>query len=153
MISRKLRSTKEEFWGNGDELVERMEQIDEQTRDFIRKFFSDKEFFCGGSIPDRLMVSQENVELVEETSFADGAQLFHNNIDNAFSANDNFDLKINPLKMPGISVLNAARDLLLKIIEDMFHKGIPKPRTGGLLVLYLELVEGVKISTLTPTEV
>ena len=42
-----------------------MKQIDAQTIECITRFFSDKDWHCGGSIPDHELISQEKIDVAE----------------------------------------------------------------------------------------
>jgi hypothetical protein len=96
---------------------------------FIFVFFHEKKMYCGGPIPWKILCSSSYITLVLNTNIIDGIKSAHRilqaygRIGNEFAKND------------------------IECVQNILYlcalSGVPKQFSGGLLLMYLELVEGI----------
>jgi len=98
---------------------------------YILTFFQGKKMYCGGQIPRKILCSPSYITLVLNTKISEGIKLAHRalqaygRVENEFAKND-IEFVQNALNLCAIS-------------------GVPKQFSGGLLLMYIELVEGLGI--------
>lgn len=102
----------------------------------IISFFKDKQLHCGGKIPMSLLLSRRRVSLVLNCDIL-------SSLDIAYSCLEGFFEK-EKLKPGG-----TTKDIILvnESLSRIAEAGIPQQFAGGILLLYLEFVEGVKIDS------
>ena len=104
----------------------------EVAKNFIKRFFEDKDWFCGGPIPNSELLNKASVDVVVGTEFCTG-------IDTLYAI-----LKNNNL------LQNKNKDILfvIKRLKDTKNKGIPKVFQAGILLLYLKHCKGIPLPAL-----
>lgn len=104
----------------------------EVAKNFIKKFFEDKEWFCGGPIPNSELSSKSAINVVIGTEFSNG-------IDTLYTILKDKNL-----------LQNNNKDILfaLKVLRDTKEKGIPKVFQAGMMLLYLKYCKGVVLPKL-----
>lgn len=103
---------------------------------YIRSFFEDKSWFCGGPIPQRELLSDFSIKTVLRTQFDRRC----------------FDF-IHYECLPLISNTEGFKDntvtwevhCLLQLISELKYLGVPKEFQPGLLMLYFKFCKGQKI--------
>ena len=108
--------------------------VQELAKDIISQFFADKELYCGGKIPDRMMHTPEYITLVLNTDITHAIQRAYCSLLEPcdFISSEQNDALVSD------DIL-----LVLAILRECSRLGIPKEMAGGLMVMHLELVEGV----------
>jgi hypothetical protein len=102
---------------------------------YVAVFFKNKSHFRGGSISDTILYSTEHVDLVLNLDICRGADLIYktmgtnNQVDKLAERNGQLPSDVKKV----ISLLNECALL-----------GIPKCFASGIIMLYLELCEGLK---------
>ena len=96
---------------------------------FILTFFQGKKLYCGGQIPRKILCSSSYITLVLNTKIGDGIKLAHRILQAYEREGDEF----------------AKNDI--ECVQNILHlcalSGVPKQFSGGLLIMYIELVEGI----------
>lgn len=90
---------------------------------YMKLFFKNKTMNYGGPIPDNILYSRENVELVKR-------------LDSVCSIDIAFEQ---------IGYSKKSRHRLLNLFQECRKNGIPKSYAGGISLLYLEICEGQSI--------
>jgi len=102
----------------------------------ILDFFKEKSWFCGGSIPERELLSDFSVTTVLRTQFDDRCFGFlHSECLSHISNTEGYD---------NVS-LSWEIHCLLQLIKGLKAKGIAKEFQPGMLLLYFKFCKGVKI--------
>lgn len=102
----------------------------------IETFFEDKQWFCGGPIPQKELLSEESIRIVLRTQNDDETFLFIH------------EKCLEKLPKPrGHKDGNVpwTVQFLLSLISDMKKKWLPKDFQPGLLLLYFKFCKGQQI--------
>lgn len=114
----------------------------ELSRDFlygcIAKFFSDKIMHCGGSIPKYMVCSPNRVDMVMNMSLLDG-------IDKAYLAMQGMVSAEEEQKCKYTGEVTEDIRLVADSLGVLASCGVPQRFAGGVMLLYLKYVKGVKI--------
>jgi hypothetical protein len=110
--------------------------IGEFAQDCILAYFKDKDWFCGGPIPQRELTAETSIKTVLRTRFDDRCFNF-----------------IHEECLPTIPNLTDWSQVgvswevhcLLELLEDMRACWIPKEFQPGMVLLYFKFCKGVKI--------
>lgn len=127
-----------------DEVEERIPTPRQVTTESINKakghidaFFADKEFHCGGKIPKRLLHDPDRVSMVVNYSIINGVDHAYRLLEHTISEQE---------IMNAAKTGDSTRDI--KLVNETLKKiaaaRIPAQFAGGILVMYLELVEGAE---------
>lgn len=117
----------EEFYGQFKE------DVLDLARQVISEYFADKELYCGGSVPERMMHTSEYLTLVLNTDMATAIQMAYQKLEPCeFVDSEQNDALVSD------DIL-----LVLSILKECSRRGFPKEMAGGLMLMHLELVEGV----------
>jgi hypothetical protein len=105
-----------------------------EVKQTMEKYFSDKEAHYGGPIPNAMLFSKNNIELVARTAWGDMFEPAHkklglHKLDRFASPEEN-------------KKVNERVNHILDILSGMIKAKIPTHYCGGLLLLHLELCEG-----------
>jgi hypothetical protein len=105
---------------------------------YIDQFFADKRLYCGGKIPKWILHAEQRISMVMNYDII-------NSVDRAYEA---LELTISPEETAeAMRTGEATKDI--KLVNDTLNMlagfGVPKPFAGGIMLLYLEYVEGVEI--------
>ena len=99
----------------------------------IRRFFKDKKFHSGGEIPKNLLNQERYLDFVLYIGIADATTAVFRAIDNSsvsFAEEDGF---------------SESSHLVHSTLTECCLAGIPKCFAGGVLIMYVELCEGIRI--------
>lgn len=110
--------------------------VRELAADYICRFFKGRQMFCGGSISPRILKSPEYITLVLNQDIC-------GSVDRAFEILQACG-KIN-CESDGEGVLSEDVRMIISIFEKCAVAGIPKCFAGGLMLMYLELCEGLEV--------
>jgi hypothetical protein len=97
------------------------------------KFFRDKNLHTGGKIPNSLLSNKRRISMVLNYTKNDG-------ITHAFSAIEKFNPNWTYSEKGEISKDTI---LIVEILNELSSSGVPEQFAGGMLCLYLELIEGI----------
>lgn len=103
------------------------------AKKYISGFFEREAFHQGGKIPNSLLLKDAHVSMVINYDIVKGV----NSAYHYLAAHD----------LPPNSANDVAEDikLVLAILDKLAEAGIPQQFAGGMVLLYLKLVEGVEI--------
>lgn len=115
-------------------------QGDAQTivRGYIEQFFKGKMLHCGGKIPKSLLLSERRISLVLNYDIVRG-------VDRAYNCMEEF-LTVEDKKIAQScgEVTNDIK-LVAETLKLLSKSSVPQQFAGGMLLLYLEFVEGIDI--------
>ena len=123
-----------------DNMMEQHSDIDwlAAARDCIDLYFSNKQWFCGGPVPQRLLFSDSSLQAVLYTEFdKEWEDFVHGHCLPTIPNSQHKDLGNLPWE-----VYN-----LLKILREMGNMCIPKEFRPGLTLLYFQFCKGVDCDT------
>lgn len=103
---------------------------------YIRSFFKEKSWFCGGPIPQRELISDFSIKTVLRTQFDERCFDF-------------IHYKCLPL-VPNIenfkdNTVTWEVHCLLQLINELKSLGVPKEFQPGIILLYFKFCKGQKI--------
>jgi len=99
---------------------------------FLHKFFKDYSLHIGGSIPLDMLYTDRRLNKVLHLSFVEG-------VDHAHAAFSKLGVKESDSHSVPDHVM-----LIITTLGKLSKAGIPRCYAGGMLCLYLELVEGIE---------
>ncbi len=114
--------------------------VDNYIKECMDEFFKDKEMHCGGKIPQKVLHSGGNIDLVKNMTISDGVRT-------AYKSLYYFDEIENTDNNDGI----VTKDISL-VLDIICNRKIPKAFKAGIMLMYLELCMGVEIYLLTKEE-
>ena len=131
----------EEYEDDLDCVEEEVTDVSENSKDFVKncldKFFSDKNMHCGGKIPKYILTDPKKINLVSKTSLLDGVDIAYESM--KFMNDDEPKNKNLGEITEDIRMVNETLKLLSK-------SGIPQQYAGGIMLMYLKYVKGIKIN-------
>lgn len=101
----------------------------------IDKFFANKIMHCGGKIPKYILTDPKKISMVSSTTLIDGVKIVYDSMkySNFVEAKNTGDIT------EDIKIVNETLNLLCK-------SGIPQKFAGGMMLIYLKYVKGIKIN-------
>ncbi|RTK97696.1 MAG: hypothetical protein EKK64_00340 [Neisseriaceae bacterium] len=152
--SAKMKSRIEDFHLEEDEEIDFSDQdlnengVAEFSKDFqenakniaikyIKHFFEDKEYFLGGTIPQEELFSSTNVSAVLNYNIEDA-------VDIAYVALK--PLLLDEQKKIGRLEVSCDIRIVVGVLKMLSISCIPRQFAGGLMLLYLKYVEGIKVA-------
>ena len=105
------------------------------AKGYIEVFFKDKEHYHGGKIKKEYLYSEKNLSRVLNTDVSSGILEAYSKIKN------HPDIVIDEDENAGI-ITDDVR-LSMSIFDQCSKRGIPKQFAGGILLMYLDLCEGI----------
>lgn len=128
---------------NDDEIVAddgglSVEEIIAFAQGTILEFFADKQYYCGGPIPEHMLRTSKRVNLVLDCTFDMAMDI----VDEAMTCEMTEEIK------DDIAAGGASPEVrqVIDILEELAHSGVPQELSNGMLILYLELCLGVDVS-------
>lgn len=109
------------------------EDIRELVKHYISSFFADKEMHYGGPISENVLHLPHYVNVVLNTDICDG-------VDRAHEMLSSYNLKTD---VPEGLVPEDVR-LVVSVLNQCARAKIPKAFAAGIVLMYLELCEGVE---------
>ena len=122
-------------------IINTMKEMDEQAKNCILNFFRGKQWCCGGDIPEHELISQDKIDILEQLDLVDAVGFFYDFTSYELSKNPEFMLNGYQLSINPDYDIEVAK----LILEECSSVKIPKNRAGGILLMYLDLIVGVKI--------
>lgn len=113
-----------------------VENIRVLAREYINRFFQVQEMYCGGKIPSSFLLTEENISMVMNTSLEDGVRRSYEIIeqDGRYQSEAIESLVPEDVK------------LLISIMNKCSKLGVPKEFVPGIVLIYLEHCEGMKVA-------
>lgn len=101
----------------------------------IEDFFKDKMLYCGGKVPQRMLSDEKRISMVLNYDIIQGVEHAYQLLESTVSQKE-----LEASKYSG----EATSDILLvnEILNLLAKSGIPQQFAGGMMILYLEFVEG-----------
>jgi hypothetical protein len=96
----------------------------------IERFFSDKSLFTGGKIPKTFLNNNRRIDMVMNYTIIRGVDCAYDALGEAFA------------KQKTGEVTDDIR-MVSEVLNLLARSGVPQQYAGGMLCLYLELIEGV----------
>lgn len=113
-----------------------IENIRVLAREYINRFFQVQEMYCGGKIPTSFFLTEENISMVMNTSLEDGVRRSYEIIE-----------QDGRYKSEAIdSLVPEDVKLLISIMNKCSKLGVPKEFVPGIVLIYLEHCEGMKVA-------
>jgi hypothetical protein len=110
-----------------------------KAKSAIDKFFADKMMHCGGRIPKKLLHDPTTISMVINTSIKKGVRLAYRLLEHTITVEEAMLAKKTGDSTKDIKLVNETLQLLAS-------SRVPQQFAGGMLVMYIELVEGVAAS-------
>lgn len=125
----------------GDDPVENLNETN--SREFVRScidnFFVGKVMHCGGKIPKYILCSPKMIDMVVSTNLLDSLDIAYSCMKGMSAGDDDERFKFTGEVTDDVRLVNETLTLLSR-------SGIPQKYAGGLMLLYLRYVKGVKIN-------
>lgn len=103
---------------------------------YIDQFFGDKMMYCGGPIPKRLLHDPTRLTMVINFDISKGVKKAYNALENTIT-----DEEIEEAKRIGDSTNDVK--MVNETLKLLARASIPQQFAGGMMIMYLDLVEGV----------
>lgn len=113
------------------------EEAETEARKQLANFFQDKKFYCGGPIPNTMLMSQLSITTVMSVEFMSGIDMIY----------DVF--KVNGLKPPKDYAEDIDYDIhyLLQLLNETKKCNVLRSFQSGMMLLYLKYCKGYRIPT------
>lgn len=135
MPRRSKRNCQENPYENGVHSVD----LKDLAKNALESYFKNKNWFVGGPIPERYLLSEESIKMVLRTPFDDPTfDFIHENC---------LSNEIAPrwYKERGVP---WSVTFLIQMLKEIKSLGIPKEFQPGLVLLYFKFCKGVKIPSI-----
>lgn len=123
-------------------------------KDLVAKFFSGKEMYCGGSIPEYLLFSDRYITDALSIPVGDAISLVYRAMGTFVDIDEEEPSDESLKRFFSIQALDEMEDdhsepadikKVLHALSLCSSEGVPKQHAGGLLIMYMELCEGIRI--------
>jgi hypothetical protein len=104
---------------------------------YIDKFFEDKKLCSGGKIPKYMLHCPKRISMVMNYDIIKG-------VDHAYGALTHMVSPEDEAKALVTGEATADIKLVTEVLNFLARSGIPQQFAGGMMVLYLEFIEGVR---------
>lgn len=105
------------------------------AKHYTYQFFSDKTMFCGGKIPKKVL--DKRISMVINYNISTGV----------LQAYDAMSELIKDESFRNMSETSSDIKLVNETLNLLARSGVPQQFAGGMLLLYLEFVEGVEVGS------
>lgn len=96
---------------------------------YIEEFFADKKWVHGGPIPKKELIQDRHVDMILSLEFHECVDFFYQSVEQIKEYNE----------------FEPAKDLLIELQNNSCRLGIPKHHSGGLMLIYLILCQGITL--------
>ena len=114
-------------------------EVEELAKYYINRFFDGKMLYCGGKIPRSYLFAKDKVSMVLNFDICAGCDYVYATLEKSLSKYEIDSARITGEVTSDIKLVRETLDLIAK-------SGVPQQFAGGIMVLYLELVEGVEFA-------
>lgn len=109
------------------------------AKQYIEHFFNGKMHHCGGKIPKSFLFAERRVSMVLNYDISTGVQCAYKALSPTLSDRDLEIAKLSGEMTSDIKLVTEVLGLLAK-------SGVPQQFAGGMMMMYLEFIEGVDVS-------
>jgi hypothetical protein len=113
------------------------EEIANFAKQVMTTFFAGKDYYCGGSIPQHLLLAKKRVALVLDCTLNRAIDICYEALEQQLTDEDHEYIESGGVS-PDIKSLIA-------ILHEMARAGVPQELSNGMLVIYLELCLGADV--------
>lgn len=110
------------------------------VKTYIEQFFKDKVLHCGGKIPNYMLLSERRISMVLNYDIIRGVERAYNHLEELLTDEDKEIAK-------NSGEVTSDIKLVTEVLLLLSRSYIPQQFAGGMLLLYLEFVEGIDIGT------
>jgi hypothetical protein len=105
---------------------------------WMGSYFSDKPYYCGGSIPHHILYNQKRINLVLDCTFDHAMDIAHEALEKNLTDED----------WEYIDAGGVGPDIksLISVLHSMSDEKVPQEYSPGMLVVYLELCMGLDVA-------
>lgn len=111
------------------------EELEKVAINYISNYFSDKISNSEGKFPANIIFSPKYIDLVLNTNICDGVDLAYKAIENS----GKFDLQSSD------HLISEDIRYVIKTLGVIKKYGIPQEYAAGILLMHLEIIEGIKL--------
>lgn len=105
------------------------------AKQHMEDFFKDKMLYCGGKVPHKILFDEKRISMVLNYDIIQGVQHAYQLLESTVSKKELEASKYSGEATNDILLVNETLNLLAK-------SGIPQQFAGGMMILYLEFIEG-----------
>ena len=113
------------------------DEIIDFAKGVINNYFSNKPYYCGGSIPAHLLLAKKRVNLVLDCTLDQAIDIAYDALEQDLTADDEEYIAAGGVG-PDIKTL-------IGVLHDMSRNGVPQELSNGMLILYIELCLGANV--------
>jgi hypothetical protein len=130
----------------------------ELAKKYIKQFFEGEQHHSGGPIPDCILLTERNIQMVIDLNICDGVQRAYDLLESSSQpipkipeVEINLEKDIPPEDIPDDepdfddSLFPSDVQLVVGLIHRCKNKGIPQPFVAGLFCIYLEVCCGIEL--------
>lgn len=110
-----------------------LKDVENLAASTIEQYFSSREMHVGGPIPKSFLRNPDYITMILNTDICDGADRAYE----ALAGSDNFEES-------GAGIISDDIKLVVGLIHEI-EREVPRAFVAGILLMHLELVEGVEI--------
>lgn len=115
------------------EISETFENRRKTARRCVETFFEEKELFCGGEIPNNMLLAPDRISMVASTDVCTAIETAYAALEDQAEIDEKTEFVTDDIR------------LVLNVFTECKNKKIPKEYAGGILLLYLEFCIGIDI--------
>lgn len=104
----------------------------------VAKYFQDKSMHCGGKIPKYLLRDAKRFDAVLKLDIIAGVELAYKFLADLITPEDERNVLLN-----GDSTIDIK--MVTSTLNQLSKSGVPQQFAGGMLLMHLEFIEGIKI--------
>lgn len=142
-----MKKTKDDFFDDEDE-ISPFDDINDDADEIIvgslkhikliiSLFFSNREMYCGGMIPEYLLHSNRYIKNIK-ILISDAVDCVYRAMGTLIIPTDEDDISDKWEHQEDVKTV-------LKVLKMCSNEGVPKDMAGGILIMYMELCEGLRI--------
>lgn len=109
------------------------------VKQYVDQFFHDKRHHCGGKIPKSFLHNERRLSRVLNFDITDGVVIAYKFLEATLTEKELEISKRTGESTSDIRLVNETLNLLAR-------SGVPQQLAGGMLLMYLEFVEGIEIT-------
>lgn len=113
------------------------EDVQNLAKKYITDFFDNKMMYCGGRIPKKRLFNDDAISMVINFDICRGVDYAYLALEKTLTKQE-----VNRAKIAG--EITSDIKLVTEILNLLSRSGIPQQFAGGMMIMYLELVEGVQ---------
>jgi hypothetical protein len=111
------------------------EDVNVLAKQYMAQFFKDKMLYCGGKVPHKMLFAERSLSMVLNYDIIKGVEKAYEILEPTVPFAESEAAKISGDITSDIRLVNEILGLLAK-------SGVPQQFAGGMMILYLEFIEG-----------